>query len=100
VRIGILGAARIARAYDSYQALIDDPDLDAIYNLLPNGLHGRWTRAALNAGNHVLCEKPLTANAAEAREIAEVAAKSGRLVMEAFHYRYHPFALRVEEIIA
>jgi predicted dehydrogenase len=90
----------IARAHDSYEALIADPDLDAVYNPLPNGLHGRWTRAALAAGKHVLCEKPFTANAAEAREIAELAAKSDRVVMEAFHYRYHPMALRIEEIIA
>jgi predicted dehydrogenase len=90
----------IARVHDSYEALIADPDLDAVYNPLPNGLHGRWTRAALAAGKHVLCEKPFTANAAEAREIAELAAKSDRIVMEAFHYRYHPLALRIEEIIA
>ena len=90
----------IARVHDSYQALIDDPDLDAVYIPLPNGLHGRWTRAALDAGKHVLCEKPLTANAAEGSEIAELAATSGRVVMEAFHYRYHPSALRIEEIIA
>ena len=137
LRIGILGAARIApsaliaparansevvvaavaardgaraRAYaakhgitgvhDSYDALIADPDLDAVYNPLPNGLHGRWTRAALAGGKHVLCEKPFTANAAEAREVAELAAKSDRVVMEAFHYRYHPLTLRIEEIIA
>ncbi|HXB85320.1 Gfo/Idh/MocA family oxidoreductase [Mycobacterium sp.] len=90
----------IARVHDSYEALIADPDLDAVYNPLPNGLHGKWTRAALAAGKHVLCEKPFTANAAEAREIAELAAKSDRVVMEAFHYRYHPLALRIEEIIA
>ena len=90
----------IARVHDSYEALVADPDIDAVYNPLPNGLHGRWTRAALEAGKHVLCEKPFTANAAEAREIAELAAKSDRVVMEAFHYRYHPFALRAEEIIA
>jgi predicted dehydrogenase len=90
----------IARVHDDYDKLIADPDLDAIYNPLPNGLHGRWTRAALAAGKHVLCEKPFTANAAEAREIAEQAAQSDRVVMEAFHYRYHPLALRVEEIIA
>ena len=90
----------IARVHDSYEALLADPDLDAVYNPLPNGLHGRWTRAALAAGKHVLCEKPFTANAAEAREIAELAAKSDRVVMEAFHYRYHPLALRIEEIIA
>jgi len=90
----------IARAHDSYAALIADPDLDAVYNPLPNGLHGRWTRAALTAGKHVLCEKPFTANAAEAREIAELAAQSDRVAMEAFHYRYHPLTLRVEQIIA
>ena len=90
----------IAKVHESYEALIADPDLDAVYNPLPNGLHGRWTRAALAAGKHVLCEKPFTANADEAREIAELAAQSDRVVMEAFHYRYHPLALRVEEIIA
>jgi len=90
----------ITRVHDSYEALIADPDVDAVYNPLPNGLHGRWTRAALAAGKHVLCEKPFTANAAEAREVADLAAKSDRVVMEAFHYRYHPFALRAEEIIA
>lgn len=137
IRIGILGAARIAplavvnpakqhsqvevaavaardpergrafaakhgipRVHDSYDALIADPAVDAVYNPLPNGLHGKWTRAALAAGKHVLCEKPFTANAAEAREIAEIAANSGRVVMEAFHYRYHPLTRRVEEIIA
>jgi predicted dehydrogenase len=90
----------IARVHDSYEALLADPDIDAVYNPLPNGLHGKWTRAALAAGKHVLCEKPFTANAAEAREIAELAAQSDRVVMEAFHYRYHPLALRIEEIIA
>jgi predicted dehydrogenase len=90
----------IERVHDSYQALIADPDLDAIYNPLPNGLHGKWTRAAIDAGKHVLCEKPFTANAAEAREIAALAAGSDRVVMEAFHYRYHPLALRTEQIIA
>ena len=91
---------QIPRVHDSYEALIADPDLDAIYNPLPNGLHGKWTRAALDAGKHVLCEKPFTANAVEAREIADVAAKSNRVVMEAFHYRYHPLALRTEQILA
>jgi predicted dehydrogenase len=90
----------IPRVHENYDALIADPDLDAVYNPLPNGLHGRWTRAALAAGKHVLCEKPFTANAAEAREIADLAAKSDRVVMEAFHYRYHPLSLRAEEIVA
>ena len=90
----------IATVHPSYEALIADPSLDAVYNPLPNGLHGRWTRAALAAGKHVLCEKPFTANAEEARSIAALAAGSDRVVMEAFHYRYHPLALRVEEIVA
>ncbi|PJE21977.1 MAG: oxidoreductase [Mycobacterium sp.] len=90
----------IARVHRSYRDLIADPEIDAVYNPLPNGLHGRWTRAALDAGKHVLCEKPFTANAAEAREISSLATQSDRVVMEAFHYRYHPLALRVEQIIA
>ena len=89
----------IGRVHESYDALIADPELDAVYIPLPNGLHGRWTRAALAAGKHVLCEKPFTANAAEAREIAELAKNSDRVVMEAFHYRYHPLSRRVEQII-
>jgi predicted dehydrogenase len=90
----------IARVHDSYEALIADSELDAVYIPLPNSLHGRWTRIAIAAGKHVLCEKPFTANAAEAREIAELAMKSNVVVMEAFHYRYHPLILRVEQIIA
>lgn len=90
----------IARVHDSYAKLIGDPTLDAVYNPLPNGLHGFWTRAALAAGKHVLCEKPFTANATEAREVAQLAAQSDRIVMEAFHYRYHPLALRIEQVIA
>ena len=90
----------IAHVHESYEALLADPDVDAVYNPLPNGLHGKWTRAALDAGKHVLCEKPFTANADEAREIADLAAKSDRVVMEAFHYRYHPMTLRTEQIIA
>ena len=90
----------IARAHGSYEALIADPDLDAVYVLVPTSMHGKWTRAALAAGKHVLCEKPFAANAAEAREIAELAAKSDRVVMEAIQFRHHPLTLRVEQIIA
>lgn len=89
----------IGKVHDSYDALIADPDVDAIYNPLPNGLHGRWTIAALEAGKHVLCEKPFTANADEARAVAAVAARADRVVMEAFHYRYHPFTERTLAII-
>jgi predicted dehydrogenase len=85
----------IPKVHDSYAALIEDPDIDAVYNPLPNGLHGRWTIAALDAGKHVLCEKPFTANAAEAEQVAAVARRTGLVVMEAFHYRYHPLAHRL-----
>jgi len=94
---------RIPRVSDSYEAILSDPEIDAVYIPLPNGLHGRWTLAALAAGKHVLCEKPFTANAAEAETVAAVAEKamatSGTVVMEAFHYRYHPLALRMRTII-
>ncbi|MFD9698998.1 Gfo/Idh/MocA family protein [Lentzea sp. NPDC059081] len=89
----------IARVHGSYEELLADPAVDAVYNPLPNGLHGRWTLAALEAGKHVLCEKPFTANAAEAATVAAAASASGLVVMEAFHYRYHPLAVRVDEII-
>ncbi|SEP93601.1 Predicted dehydrogenase [Lentzea xinjiangensis] len=89
----------IARVHGSYDELLADPAVDAVYNPLPNGLHGKWTLAALEAGKHVLCEKPFTANAAEAEAVAKAADASGLVVMEAFHYRYHPLALRVEEIM-
>ncbi|MFB8009611.1 Gfo/Idh/MocA family protein [Nocardia sp. NPDC056000] len=90
----------IEAAYDDYEKLVTAPDINAVYIPLPNGLHGRWTRAALAAGKHVLCEKPFTADAAEAREIQALAQDSDRVVMEAFHYRYHPFTLAAEKIAA
>ncbi|MBV8386419.1 MAG: Gfo/Idh/MocA family oxidoreductase [Acidimicrobiia bacterium] len=136
VRIGCLGAARIAPAalfkparasaevdatavaardperarsfaakhgvpvvHTSYDELLGDSDVDAVYNPLPNGLHGLWTIRALEAGKHVLCEKPFTANAAEAERVAAAADRSGLVVMEAFHWRYHPLARRMLEII-
>ena len=136
VRIGILGAARIApsavikpaqkvdgaeiaavaardrsradafatkhgipRVHESYASLVADPEIDAIYNPLPNGLHAEWTIAALEAGKHVLCEKPFTANAKEAEAVAAVAGRTDLVLMEAFHYRYHPLAARMREIV-
>jgi predicted dehydrogenase len=78
--------------HDGYEALLADPAVDAVYVPLPAGLHAAWTTAALRAGKHVLCEKPFTANAAQAREVAAAADRSGLVVMEAMHYRYHPRA--------
>ncbi|MCU1392015.1 MAG: oxidoreductase [Ilumatobacteraceae bacterium] len=89
----------ISTVHASYEALLADTSLDAIYNPLPNGLHGHWTMAALAAGHHVLCEKPFTANADEAELVADAAAASGLVVMEAFHWRYHPVAARMVEIM-
>lgn len=85
--------------HDSYESLIADPDIDVVYNPTPNGLHGRWTVAAVQAGKHVLCEKPFTANAAEARAVAAAVRETDRTVIEAFHYRYHPLTLRTIEIV-
>ena len=86
--------------HDSYAALIADPAIDAIYNPLPNSLHAPWTLRAIEAGKHVLCEKPFTSNAAEAAEVAAAAKDSGLVVMEAFHYRYHPLARRMCDVVA
>ena len=88
----------IATTYAGYDALLDDPTIDAVYIPLPNGLHGAWTLRALDAGKHVLCEKPFTANAAEAVEVAARAAASDRVVMEAFHWRYHPLMQRLVDL--
>jgi predicted dehydrogenase len=135
LRIGILGAARIApsaiifpahatghqlvavgardkvranefakqymieKAYSSYQEVIDDPNVDVIYNPLPNNAHGPWNLRALAAGKHVLSEKPSASNAAEAKEVAAAVSKSGKVFMEGFHYYYHPVFQRLLAII-
>jgi predicted dehydrogenase len=84
--------------HHTYEDLLADPSLDAIYNPLPNALHARWTLEALAAGKHVMCEKPFTSNEFEAQTVATTAAASGLVVMEAYHYRYHPLADRMVEI--
>jgi predicted dehydrogenase len=88
----------IATVHDSYPDVLADASLDAVYIPLPNGLHAEWMLAAIKAGKHVLCEKPFTSNAAQARAVAAAADGSGLVVMEAFHYRYHPLARRMHEI--
>jgi predicted dehydrogenase len=136
LRIGVLGAARIAtaaiaaparltgtrlvavaardrarakafaaehgveRVHDSYADVIADPQVEAIYNPLANGLHGPWNLAAIEAGKHVLTEKPSASDAAEAREVRDTAARANVLVMEAFHYLYHPVARRLLDLVA
>lgn len=86
-------------AHGSYHELVEDPDIDAIYNPLPNSLHGPWTLTAIAAGKHVLCEKPFACNAREAARVADAAAASGLVVMEAMHYRYHPLIRRLAELV-
>jgi predicted dehydrogenase len=87
----------IERVHRDYQALLADPDLDAVYLPVANNLHRKWTLRALEAGKHVLCEKPLALNLAEGEEMAAAARSSGRLLMEAFMYRFHP---RMRELVA
>ncbi|HXJ32644.1 MAG TPA: Gfo/Idh/MocA family oxidoreductase [Candidatus Eisenbacteria bacterium] len=136
LRIGILGAARIApmaliqparrnleaavvgiaardparaaafatrygieRAYGDYDHLLRDSAIEAVYNPLPNSLHAPWTIRALEAGKHVLCEKPFSATVAEAEAMTDAATREGRVLMEAFHYRYHPLFGRLRAII-
>lgn len=90
----------IPDVFDDYDALIAAPDLDCIYNPLPNGLHGAYTIAALRAGKHVLCEKPLAANEAEAEAMFRVAEENDRVLVEAVHYIFHPLAAEVRRVIA
>lgn len=90
----------IPRVHGSYDELLADPEVDAVYNPLPNGLHAEWTIKALEAGKHVLCEKPFTSNASEAREVDAAADRSGLKLMEAFHWRYHPLAVHVRGLLA
>jgi predicted dehydrogenase len=84
-----------ARSFGSYEALLDDPAIDAVYNPLPNSLHHEWTIKAIQAGKHVLCEKPLAMNAAQCAEMIAAAKQHGVLLMEAFMYRFHPRSQQV-----
>jgi predicted dehydrogenase len=135
LRIGVLGAARIAqlaivgparttgdrlvavaardpsraqafadrygveRALASYADVVHDPEVEVVYNPLANALHGPWNLAAVQAGKHVLTEKPFASNAAEAREVSDAAAKAGVTVLEGFHYLHHPVTRRLHELL-
>src|SRR5579875_1188205 len=89
----------IPKAYASYEELLADPDIDAIYNPLPNQLHVPWTRKAAEAGKHVLCEKPLSITVAEAETLLAVRNQTGVIIGEAFMIRTHPQWLRVRQLI-
>ena len=88
----------IPKSYGSYEELLADPTIEAIYNPLPNELHTPWTEKALEAGKHVLCEKPIALDAAEARRLIAAREASGKLVAEAFMVRFHPQWRRAREI--
>ena len=87
----------LPRAYPDYRALLDDPQIEAVYISLPNSEHREWTLRALEAGKHVLCEKPLALDAREAGELAAAAGAAGRVLLEAFMWRFHP---QVERALA
>ena len=90
---------KISRAYGSYDALLADPEINVIYNPLPNHLHAEWTIKAVQAGKHVLCEKPLALSVEEVDAIQAAAQKYGRVVAEAFMYRHHAQTLKVQEMV-
>ena len=108
VAVGARDAAR-ARAYadehgiahvtGSYAELVARDDVDVVYNALPPAGHAEWTIAALEAGKTVLCEKPFAMNAGEARSMTEAAARTGHLLIEAFHYRFHNVIRRAEALL-
>lgn len=90
----------IQRAYGSYEALLANPELEAIYISLPNSLHMEWSIRALEAGKHVLCEKPLDRRAAEVERSFDVAGRTGRFLAEAFMWRHNPQTAKLQELIA
>ena len=93
-------AMGIPKAYGSYEELLADPLIEAVYIPLPNHLHAEWVKKAADAGKHILCEKPFGVNAEETRQSIAHAQAKGVLVMEAFMYRFHPQWRRVRELVA
>ena len=90
----------LERAYGSYEALLEDPDIEAIYISLPNGLHIPWTLRALEAGKHVLCEKPFSRRAEDVERAFDLAESLGLVLSEAFMYRHHPQTAKLAELVA
>ena len=89
----------IPRAYGSYEEFLADPDIEAIYNPLPNTMHCEWSIRALEAGKHVLCEKPMSRHPADVEAAFDAAERSGRLLSEAFMYRHNPQTKRLKELV-
>ena len=90
----------LERAYGSYEALLEDPDVDAIYNPLPNNMHLEWTVKAMKAGKHVLCEKPMAVNAVQVQKIIDKAKKNNLFLMEAMWSRFFPIMYKLRELLA
>ena len=90
----------IPRAYGSYEALIEDQEVEAVYISLPNNLHCEWATKAVDGGKHVLCEKPLTRRVADAEALFEAAERNHRFVSEGFMFRHHPQTKRFAELVA
>jgi predicted dehydrogenase len=88
------------RVYETYADVIDDPDVDLVYNALVNSLHARWNQYALEAGKHVLSEKPFASNATEAALVRDVARTASGQIVEGFHYLHHPVNLRLRELVS